>query len=198
MKIFRSFPTGNEAGAPFGTGTPVASIPDTALLVQKRPFFIPDFTRRCTLTLCLCVRINRLGRSIHRQFAHRYYNAAECLLAVHFTAADLLETLQQASAPWDLAIGFDNAVSVSRPFSPAADVLDIELQVGEQSLAYQANLPKLLASADAMIESLSEYYTMRQGDLLLLPLPVNGVQVQIDDRLTLRADKAEVLAFNIK
>ena len=197
MKIFRSFPLPGQSCAS-DTNSPVASIPDTALLVQKRPFFIPDFTRQCMLTLCGCIRVNRLGRSIHRQFAHRYYDGSECLLAVHFTAADLLEKLREASSPWDLAIGFDNAVCVSKPFTPATDELAIKLQVGERTVQGTVNLPGLRTAADAMIETLSEYYTMRQGDLLLLPLGLDDVQVQIDDRLTLMAGGNDVLTFNIK
>ncbi len=198
MKIFRYFPPCGQTDIHPDNKGVVASIPDTALLVQKRPFFIPDFTQRCELTLCACIRINRLGRSIHRKFAHRYYDASEQLLAVHFTAADLLEKLQSESAPWDLAIGFDNAVCVSKPFAPTADTLPLELQTGEQAMQTTASLSQLRDTADALIETLSEYYTMRQGDLLLLPLNIDNVQVHIDDRLTLQADGHEVLTFNIK
>ena len=113
MKIFRFLPNNITTGATLYKDMGVATIPDTALLIQKRPFFIPDFTQQCVARLCVCARINRLGRSINERFAQRYYNANEMCLGVHFIAQDLLKELQCNNKPWDLAIGFDNAVAVA-------------------------------------------------------------------------------------
>ena len=96
MKIFRTF-TQLPGEAPCPLPRPVAvPLPDTVLLPPKRPFFVPDHTRDCVATLCLAFRINRLGRSIARRFASRYYASAEVAPAVHFVARDLLARWQAA------------------------------------------------------------------------------------------------------
>ncbi|EJW95300.1 2-hydroxyhepta-2,4-diene-1,7-dioate isomerase, fumarylacetoacetate hydrolase family protein, partial [gut metagenome] len=64
----------------------VLTVPDTALLIQKRPFFIPDFTQDCRAQLCAVIRITRLGRSIGERFVPRYYQAEQISLGVHFVA----------------------------------------------------------------------------------------------------------------
>ena len=115
MKIFRlvQVPSSGDAEASLSPSWAVLTLPDTALLIAKRPFFIPDFAAVCDASLCVAVRIVRLGRSIHRQFAHRYYLASQAAPAVHFIARDYLERLQGQSLPWDMAVGFDDAVAVA-------------------------------------------------------------------------------------
>lgn len=101
MKIFRFFANNINGENALYNDVSTALIPDTALLIQKRPFFIPDFTQQCMVQLCACIRINRLGRSIHQKFAHRYYN--DLTIATHFVARDLLTQLQTEQKPLDKA-----------------------------------------------------------------------------------------------
>lgn len=199
MKIFRLFADNIYKESSFEEQLPVVCLPDTALLVLKQPFFVPDFTQKCMAQLCLAVRINRLGRSIHRRFAHRYYAVGDCTLAAHFVARDLLERLQGQGLPWDRAVGFDNAVAVAEqcphdmPVPAAAS-----LRLNDTSFEVALDWEKLTHAIDAQVAQISEYYTLRQGDLLLLPLPIRECEVQIDDRLTLLVDQEELLAFNVK
>lgn len=196
MKIFRIFHNNISCEqALYNNGVSIATIPDTALLIQKRPFFIPDFTQDCQVQLCACIHINRLGRSIHERFANRYY--CNITLAVHFIAKDLLNNLQAAHQPWDVAIGFDNAVAVSAVSCKEAEAT-ASLSINEEEYTSAFSVDKISRRANALIAQISPIYTLRQGDLILLPLQTEEIQVQIDDRISLKYNGLEHLSFNIK
>lgn len=199
MKIFRIFNNNiNSEEALYNNEVSIATIPDTALLIQKRPFFIPDFTQDCQVQLCACIHINRLGRSIHERFANRYYN--NITLAVHFVAKDLLSKLQTTNQPWDVAIGFDNAVAIAPISCPKKDCAEVKatICVNEEEHTAAFSFDEITRKANALIEQISQIYTLRQGDLILLPLPTEEQQVQIDDHISLKFDGLDHLSFNIK
>ena len=200
MKIFRFLPNNINTGATLYKDMGVATIPDTALLIQKRPFFIPDFTQQCVAQLCVCARINRLGRSINERFAQCYYNANEMCLGVHFIAQDLLKELQCNNKPWDLAIGFDNAVAVAegKQTMPMSDSLKATVVLNDMSHTTMFSRKLLCNEFDHQIAQISQHYTMKQGDLLLMPLNIELVEVHIDDHVSLMLNDQSQLAFNIK
>lgn len=184
----------------------VHTLPDTALLGSKRPFFIPDFAPVCRAHLHLAVRICRLGRSISERFAHRYYDAMAPV--VHFTAHPLLEQLQEAGRPWDVACGFDSSLSVGtfRSLPPVvrgsdgtgdADAPSYVLHMNGRSMVQLPCAPSLKA-VDACIARVSQFYTLRQGDMLVLGQSETAPEVHIDDRLAVFEGPDEVLAFNVK
>ena len=61
--------------------------PDSAILKDGKPFFIPDFSNEIHYETELVVRINRLGKNIAPRFANRYYDAVT--VGIDFTARDL-------------------------------------------------------------------------------------------------------------
>ena len=198
MKIFRTF-TQLPGEAPCPLPRPVAvPLPDTVLLPPKRPFFVPDHTRDCVATLCLAFRINRLGRSIARRFASRYYASAEVAPAVHFVARDLLAECRMQALPWSEALAFDDALAVApRLPEPPEAGLSVGWNVGE--VAESAALPAALwEEIDAWIAQVSEHYTLRQGDLFLLPLPLRPQPVAIETAVTVSVGGRQVLQFNVK
>ena len=162
--------------------------------------FRSDFTRQCVAQTCVCVRINRLGRSINERFAQRYYNADEMCLGVHFIAQDLLKELQCNNKPWDLAIGFDNAVAVAEGKNnmPMSDSLTATFMLNDVSHSTIFNRKLLCNKFDHQIAQISQHYTMKQGDLLLMPLNIDLVEVHIDDHVCLLLNDQSQLAFNIK
>ena len=198
MKILMSVPLRDHAEGEH-LPNPIHTLPDTALLGAKAPFFIPDFAPVCTASLYLAVRINRLGRSIYKKFAHRYYDAVAP--AIHFTANPFLEELQERHLPWDMACGFDNALAVGS-FTPvdealADDTIRCEaLHNGENAIAETFNNAKELIAQ--FIEVASHYYMLRQGDILLFPANQKGFDVAIDDHIDASFNGNPVLAFNIK
>lgn len=199
MKIFRFIKHNKISDLSLYDDVDVTTIPDTALLIQKRPFFIPDFTKQCMAQLCACIRINRLGRSIHERFAHRYYNAEELTLSVHFVAHDLLDLLQQRGKPWELAIGFDNAVVVAdKKVKELSDEMNATLQINDNKYTCNFNTKQLFSIVDKQLARISEFYTMRQGDLMLLPLQLNEKKVEIDDNIQLNINEENLVSFNVK
>lgn len=199
MKIFRIYnlpsdPTTDNIG-----NRAIACIPDTAILIHKRPFFIPDFAENCRAQLCAGIRINRLGRSIHTQFAHRYYCADEICLSIHFEAANLLQELKRKGLPWDKAVGFDNAVAMAeKGIGQIDEQTKVEIRINNKARQVLPDWKKLHQDTIELIAKISQFYTLRQGDILLLPLPVESQEVHIDDRICLYSNETEMLAFNIK
>ena len=84
--------------------------PDSALLKDSKPFFIPDFSRQVDYETELVVRINRLGKNIAERFAHRYYDAVT--VGIDFTARDLQRRFREEGKPWELCKGFDNSAVI--------------------------------------------------------------------------------------
>ncbi len=198
MKILMSVPLHKSLKRGYFPN-PIHTLPDTALLGAKAPFFIPDFAPCCTANLYLAVRINRLGRSINNQFAHRYYDAVAP--AIHFTANPFLEELKSLRLPWDMACGFDNALAVGT-FTPIIDALNDgnisceALHNGKPAIAETfSNVRDLLAD---FIYVASRYYMLRQGDILLFPANQKGFDVDINDRVEASLNGAHTLAFNVK
>ncbi len=187
MKIFRLSPT----GAP-------ACLPDTALLIKQRPFFVPDFTQHCQAEVCIALRIERLGRSIAGEFARRYYDPSALTLAVTFTAVDLIEQLRTKGQPCDTAMGFDNAVAYAEGTPAVAPGSEVRANLD----AHQQRLTVpdcILSTLDAQLSFVSYYYTLRQGDLLLYPLSDQPLgEVHIDQTLTLSVSEETAYRFHIK
>lgn len=201
MKIFRQLSCNKDGKTALYSRGCVSCLPDNALLIRKRPFFIPDFAHRCTVQLYAAVKICRLGRSIHAQFARRYYEAEHLTLAACFTAADLLDRLKADGEPWDRALGFDDAIAVAETF-PTAETLQGTptacLELGETHVDAPFPTEELLSAFDRMLMEISEYYTMRQGDILLIPLSPEETEVHIGDHLRLMLEDEEMTSFNIK
>lgn len=177
----------------------VHTLPDTSLLLHDRPFFVPDFAEECRATIQLAIRICRLGRSISKHFARRYYDAVT--VAVHFTAHPLLEQLQEAGLPWDAACGFDGAVALGE-FVKLND--DIPLQTYHllmecNGVPVQSVLTEeMLHPIDTLIATASQHYTFRQGDILLTGAPLPSIPVCIDSHITAYLDETRCLSFNVK
>lgn len=188
MKIFRIYRQPD--------GISFCSLPDTAMLITKQPFFVPDFTEHCTVRLCAAVTVTRLGRSIHKEFANRYYDSSAITLGAHFIARDLLDRLIADRLPWDMAIGFDSAVAVA----PVGDLLaSREALLSLNDIGKSVPVPSSLVDwVDGAIASVSLSCTLRQGDVFLFPLPQPERPVAVNDTLRLCLDGRKVLAFHIK
>ena len=73
--------------------------PDSAILKDSKPFFIPDFSNEIHYETELVVRINRLGKNIAPRFANRYYDAVT--VGIDFTARDLQRKFREQGNPWE-------------------------------------------------------------------------------------------------
>ena len=177
----------------------IYTLPDTALIKDHKPFFIPDFACPCSFQMHLVVRICRLGRSISKRFASRYYDAVS--VGVTFTADNILKEVQENGLPWELAKGFDGAAALGE-FIPL-DKLDnkeeisFSIKAGDQTI--QTGLSKnMLWKVDELISYLSQYYTFKQGDYLYTGCPVQSTEAHPDTHLTGFIGNTKVLSFNVK
>lgn len=173
---------------------------DSALLTDGRPFFIPSYTKRCEYETELCVRINHLGRSIPERFAHRYYD--EVTVGIDFTARDLQEKFRQEGLPWDLCKGFDGSAAVGK-WMPLKyfdkDVQNLHfhlLQNGKQVQAgYTADM---LFGVNKLVSFISQYFTLKTGDIIFTGTPAGVGPVNIEDHLEGYLEGEKVLEFNVK
>ena len=194
----------------------VYTLPDTALLKDGKPFFIPDFADPCTIQGHLVVRICRLGRSISERFAHRYYDAVT--VGATFTAENLRQELATAQRPWDLAVGFDGAaaigkmiplyapkqqapseeeVGVNLHFQPLPGDIQFSILNGDAKILEGVS-SMMLNHIDKVIAQVSKHYTLRQGDLIFTGSPTPPQAVVINDKITGWLGAEKVLQFNVK
>ncbi len=90
--------------------------PDSAVLLKKQPFFIPEFSNDVHYEVELLVRINKIGKHIQKKFAHKYYD--EVGLGIDFTARDLQAKLKEKGLPWEKAKGFDGSAVIGEKWIP--------------------------------------------------------------------------------
>ena len=174
--------------------------PDTALLRNNDAFYIPDFTQQVDYECELVVRIDRLGRCIDRRFARRYYN--EVTLGIDFTARDLQRRAIAEGLPWTAAKGFDHSAAVSPQFVPLSELGDIddlhfELTV-DGEVRQRGATSEMLFKVDEIIAYVSQFMTLRTGDLLFTGTPEGVGAVQKGNRLTATLEGRTLLDFDIK
>lgn len=173
---------------------------DSALLTGGKPFFIPDFTERCEYETEIVVRISRLGRSIAPRWAHRYYDAVT--VGIDFTARDLQQRLRTQGLPWELCKGFDGSAVLGR-FIPLTALersiqdLHFHLDINGQTVQEGCS-SDMLYRVDELISYISQYFTLKTGDLLYTGTPVGVGPVHIDDHLEGWLEERKVLEFNCK
>lgn len=173
--------------------------PDSALLKDHKPFFIPDWSEQVDYETELVVRICRLGKCIPQRFAHRYYDALT--VGIDFTARDLQRAARQQGNPWTLCKGFDGAAVIGdwvgkEHFSDIQDIrfhLDINGQTVQEGWTGD-----MLYKVDELVSYLSQYFTLKTGDLIYTGTPVGVGPVHIDDHLEGWLADRKVLEFNCK
>lgn len=172
--------------------------PETALLRENRPFFLPHFSNQLEHEVELVVRINRVGRNIQPRFAHRYYS--EVALGIDFTARDLQNQCKAVGAPWEISKAFDNSAALSR-FIPLAelnkDIHDLHFHLLKNGqLQQQGYSGDMLFRIDEIIAYISQFFTFKEGDLIYTGTPAGVSPLSIGDTLTGFLEDQEM--FNIK
>lgn len=174
--------------------------PDTALLRNNKPFFIPDFTNELHYETELIIRINRLGKNIAPRFAHRYYS--EVGLGVDFTARDLQRKLRAEGKPWEVCKAFDNSAVVSE-FIPKDKIGDdirqvlFHLDINGKTIQ-RGNTADMIFPVDELIAYISRFYTLKIGDILFTGTPAGVGKVEIGDRLEGYLQDEKMFDFKIK
>ena len=173
--------------------------PDSALLKDSKPFFIPDFSKEMDYETELVVRINRLGKNISERFAHRYYDAVT--VGIDFTARDLQRKFRAEGKPWELCKGFDNSAAICDwiPVERFADVQDLHFRLDIDGKTVQTgHTAEMLFGIDRIIAYVSLFCTLKIGDLIYTGTPVGVGPVSIDNHLEGYLENEKVLDFYIR
>ncbi|MCQ2336218.1 MAG: fumarylacetoacetate hydrolase family protein [Paludibacteraceae bacterium] len=174
--------------------------PETALLKDNKPVYIPDFTESLEYEVEVTIRINRLGKGIAEKFANRYY--AEVGLGIDFTARDMQMEACSSGEPWDLCKGFDCSAPISK-FIPLTDLggdvqnLDFRLDIDGKTVQ-SGNTKDMIFSVDKIISYISRFYTIKIGDILFTGTPSGVGAVSIGNHLEGWLCGRKMLDFYIK
>lgn len=172
---------------------------DSSLLKNHKPFFIPDNLGRIDYEAEIVVRINKLGKSVPVRFAHRYYDAVT--VGIDFTACELQHKLSRNGQPWDLSKGFDGAAAIGewipKEKLPEIQRLRFHLDINGKTVQ-EGYTGDMLRSVDEIISFVSQYYTLKTGDLLYTGTPAGVGPVNINDHLEGWVENWKVLDFSCK
>lgn len=174
--------------------------PDTALLRNNDPFYIPEWSNDVHHEVELIVKINRLGRSVDKKFAHRYYG--EIGLGIDFTARDLQNQLKEKGLPWEKSKAFDHSAVVSPEFVkieslPDRNSIHFQLDINGKTVQ-QGNSALMIFSIDNIISHVSKYFTLKIGDLIYTGTPAGVGAVKIGDRLEGFLEGKKMFDFQVK
>ena len=175
--------------------------PDTAMLRNNDPFYIPPFSNEIHYECELVVRINRVGRYIEERFAHRYYD--EVGLGIAFTARDLQRRAIAEGLPWEACKSFDYSAALAPQFLSLAELggkvqeLNFELALNGE-VRQQGDTRQMLWTVDQLIAHVSKYVTLRMGDLLFTGTPSGVGKVSAGDNLRATLCGHEMLNFDIR
>jgi 2-keto-4-pentenoate hydratase/2-oxohepta-3-ene-1,7-dioic acid hydratase in catechol pathway len=182
--------------------------PDSALLKDGKPFFIPDFMGRIDYETEVVVRICRLGKGIPQQFAHRYYDAVT--LGIDFTAREVQKKAKDLGRPWTIAKGFDGSAVIGAWVKPTpapsqreGSLKDVQIPIQDLHFRLDINgetrqvgyTGDMLYKVDELISYISKYFTLKTGDLLFTGTPAGVGPVKPNDHLAGYIEERKVLDF---
>lgn len=173
--------------------------PESAQLKDGKPFFIPDFSKEVHYETEIVVKINRLGKCIEERFAHRYYD--EVTVGIDFTARDIQRGLKQKGLPWEVSKAFDNSAAIGRFISKNEfqDIQNINFHLDiDSKIVQKGNTSDMIYSIDKIVAHVSQYFTLKIGDLIFTGTPEGVGPVQVDNHLTGYIENHRLLEFNVK
>ena len=187
-------------GALYKTEAPVLfTKADSSLLKSGKPFFVPDFMGRIDYEAELVIRICRLGKNIPQRFAHRYYDAVT--VGIDFTARDVQQQLREKGRPWDRSKSFDGAAAIGE-WVGKDKFLDVQalrfhLDINGQTVQ-EGCTADMVFGIDEIVAYISQYFTLKTGDVIFTGTPAGVGPVHIDDHLEGYVEERKVLEFNCK
>jgi 2-keto-4-pentenoate hydratase/2-oxohepta-3-ene-1,7-dioic acid hydratase in catechol pathway len=170
--------------------------PDSAILPKKMPFFIPPFSNNIHYEVEVLVKIDKVGKYIEEKFAHKYYD--EIGLGIDFTARDVQDKCKEKGLPWEKAKAFDGSAVVGEFFPKTQfDLSNLEFKLTKNDVVVQdGNTAAMLWKIDELIAYVSQFFTLKKGDIIFTGTPAGVGKVEENDVLTGTINGIE--AFNIK
>lgn len=173
--------------------------PDTAVLKDNQDFYLPPFSQDIHHEIEVVLRICKEGKHVAKKFAHKYYDAIG--LGIDFTARDIQSKHKEKGLPWELAKAFDNSAPLSelQPKENFGDVYHLEFSLEKNGQTVQAgNTKDLLFTFEDIIVFVSQYITLRKGDLIYTGTPQGVGPVAIGDHLVGYLNGQKLLDFHVK
>ena len=188
-----------EMGKPFPLEPVVFMKPDSSLIKNNKPFFLPDFSDMIHYEVEIVVKISKLGKSISVKHAHRYYD--ELTLGIDITARDIQNRNAAAGFPWELAKGFDGSAPTGKfvPVSTLKDMKDIDFRLEiNDKLVQEGNTSDMIFSVDEIISYVSRFFTLKTGDLIFTGTPSGVGALHKNDNLVAYLGEEPLLDFMIR
>lgn len=173
--------------------------PDTAILPKKTPFYIPDFSNEIHHEVEILVKINKVGKYIDAKFAHKYYD--EIGLGIDFTARDVQAKLKEKGLPWEKAKAFDGSAIIgdfiSKEYFNSVENITFELKNNGETVQ-QGNTSHMLWKIDEVVSYVSQFFTLKKGDIIFTGTPEGVAKVAPNDYLEGFIEDKRVLRLHIK
>jgi len=172
--------------------------PDTSVLLKTFPFVIPDFSNDVHHEVEVLVKICKVGKSISPKFAHKYYN--QIGLGVDFTARDVQSKLKEKGLPWEIAKGFDGATVIGEFVDKDQfdNVQNISFQLMKNDEVVQnGNTQDMLWQIDELISYISQFFTLKIGDIIFTGTPSGVSKVNSGDTLEGFLEDKKMFGFKV-
>ncbi len=188
-----------ELNNPVPTVPVIFMKPDTAVLKDNKPFYHPEFSTDIHHEIELVLKVSKEGKHIAQKFAASYFD--EIGLGVDFTARDIQQKHKEKGLPWELAKAFDNSAPISKfiPKSEFKDLSNLNLRLDlNDNTVQEGNTKDLLFSFEYIIAFVSQYITLKKGDLIFTGTPKGVGKVNIGDHLCGYLENTKLLDFYIR
>lgn len=172
--------------------------PDTALL-KESPFVIPAFSQDVHHELEIIIKINRVGKYIDKKFAHKYWD--EMSVGIDFTARDLQQKLKDKGLPWEKAKAFDGSAVIgdfiSKKIFSSQESVNFELTKNNTTVQ-KGNTDHMLWKIDEIISYVSQYFTLKTGDIIFTGTPEGVAPVHPNDVLEGYLENVKLFTIQVK
>lgn len=158
--------------------------PDTSVLPKEFPFVLPEFSNDVHYEVEVLVKISKVGKYISSKFAHKYYS--QIGLGIDFTARDLQSELKANGLPWEIAKGFDGSAVIGDfiPKEQFEDVQNLSFQLVKNGTVVQSgNTQDMLWQIDELISYVSQFFTLKMGDIIFTGTPAGVGKIESSDEL---------------
>ena len=171
---------------------------DSSILPKRNPFVIPTFSNDVHYEVEVLVKINKVGKFIDKKFANKYYD--DIGLGIDFTARDLQKKLKEKGLPWEKAKAFDGSAVVSEFYSKQdLDINNLPFQLYKNGeLVQDGNTINMLWKIDEIIAYVSQFFTLKKGDIIFTGTPEGVGKVEPNDVLVGKLEDKEIFKVNIK
>ena len=173
--------------------------PDSSIIQKNQAFFIPEFSKEIHYEAEIILKFDKLGKHIDRKFSNKYYN--QISLGIDFTARDLQEKLKKSGQPWEKAKSFDNSALVGDwiDVNNFQDINNINFSLKlNNEIVQSSNSSNMIWKIDDLVTEVSNYFTLKIGDILFTGTPDGVGKVSIGDVLDGFLEEKKVFSIKIK